>query len=193
LIAGILALALTSCGVFFAPLEGRWNPLDPNFGEGYIEKSLYPTLDGQVYGSTPMPTNFYGLTSMMTDGAMYRALMKFDTGDIPKDIPHAELRLYLTTGGASLQFRVRLILRDWDPNTVTSNDVNAEGFLAALSSPYVTLTSFGFYSWDVTALLQSVTPSSVKGLLVEPLGAGSATFQTTEYGLNKPHLVIWTR
>jgi len=68
-----------------------------------------------------------------------------------------------------------------------------DGFVAPNFSSAVPVRYAGWYFWDVTVLLQSVNPGSVKGLLVEPLGAGSATFQTTEYGLNKPHLVIWTK
>ena len=194
LIAGILALALTSCGVFFAPLEGRWNPLDPNFGEGYIEKSLYPTLDGHVMNNTGT-RDFTGLYMSVSD--MYRSLMKFNTADIPADIPHAELHLYMNNGTIpAYDYRVRLILQDWDQLLVDWIQISDSGILAPLASPPVSLLDPGFYSWDVTSLLQSVSPGSVKGLLVEPVisaGAMNRDFQTTEYMINKPHLVIWTR
>jgi hypothetical protein len=190
--AGLLLLALSSCDVFFAPLEGRWNPKDDKFGAGYIEKRLNPTIDGQLHDS-PAPGDFYGLPSMIADSGVYRALMKFDTGDIPADIPHAELRLYMVSGGGSFQFRIRLVLQDWDPGTVTLANANAQGFLAPLASPAMLLTAPGFYSWDVTALLRSVASASVKGLLVESADmAGSAGFSTTE-GPYPPELAIWTR
>ena len=193
LIAGILALALTSCGVFFAPLEGRWNPLDPNFGDGYTEKNLYPTVDGYV--ASGMSTFQEGNT-MMTGYNMNLALMKFATGDIPEDVPHAELRLYLdaelSTG--PYPFRVRLILLNWDPATVSWTQATMDGFVAPNFSSAVPVRYAGWYFWDVTVLLQSVNPGSVKGLLVEPAATGmNASFQTTEYTINKPHLVIWTK
>jgi hypothetical protein len=190
LIGGLLVLTLASCGIFFAPLEGRWNPLDPSFGEGYKQNNLYPTVDGKIMN--PSSVDFTSTYMIASD--TYRAMMKFDTADFPKDIPHAELRLYLSSGGGTYAFRVRLILQDWDPATVSYNQATTEGFLAPLFSPAIVLSSPGFYSWDVTALLRSVTPDSMKGLLVEPAeGLGTAEFYTTDNATNQPYLVIWTR
>ena len=190
LIAGILALALTSCGVFFAPLEGRWNPLDPNFGDGYTEKNLYPTVDGHVMPPS-MSSFFLPYMEVMNS---QRALMKFNTGDIPKDIPHAELRLCLNSINQPFYYcQVRMVFQDWDAATTEWSFLASP--LSPIVSPPVYLSTNGFYSWDVTALLRSVNPSSMKGLLVEPVSgaATSAQFLTTENGINKPHLVIWTK
>jgi hypothetical protein len=192
LAAAVLPLALASCGVFFAPLEGRWNPNDPDFGAGYNQQSLYPTVDGYVgYGYE----TFYEGATMQAGSGSYLALMKFDTGDIPKDVPHAELRLYLdTTLSYEMPFRVRLILADWDASSVGWTAATTDGFVAPSCSPTVSVNSAGWYSWDVTDLLRSVNPGSVKGLLVESTEAGTtAYFWTTEQSTNQPHLVVWTR
>ena len=37
LVVGALVICMAGCGIFFAPLEGRWNPLDPDFGAGFTK------------------------------------------------------------------------------------------------------------------------------------------------------------
>ena len=192
LIAGFLALALTSCGVFFAPLEGRWNPLDPNFGDGYTEKNLYPTVDGYVVSPS---VGDFGTNPIMSVSGNQRAMLKFNTSDIPKDVIHAELRLYSDTlVSPPNSYQVKLILQDWDPMVTYTQTTNLN-FLALLASPPVSISNPGFYSWDVTTQIRSVSPSSVKGLLVDYLsGMGTvANFRTIDNATNKPHLVIWTK
>jgi len=192
LIAGLLALALTSCGVFFAPLEGRWNPNDDKFGDGYVEKTLYPTLDGYVI--LPSGSDF-GTNPIMQLAGDKRALLKFDSSAIPKDIFHAELRLYSDSLiSPPNSFQVKLILQDWDASVTYVQATNL-GFLALLTSPSVSVSIPGYYSWDVTTLVRSVSPSSMKGLLVDYLsGMGPiANFRSTDNVANRPYLAIWAR
>ena len=192
--AGMALLALTSCGVFFAPLEGRWNPLDPKFGEGYTEKTLYTTEDGFVMA----PTTRDFASPLMRLSSSSRILMKFSTADIPSNVAYAELSLYLDNSVLpdSAGFVVRLVLMDWDPMYVDEVQISSVGFLAPLASAAVSPQNPGWYSWNVTSLLQSVAPSSVKGLFIEPedtTGGMERVFRTHENGTDWPHLAIWTR
>jgi hypothetical protein len=190
-----LILALSSCGIFFAPLEGRWNPNDPQFGDGYTRKSLYPTVDGQMMSGGTSLTE--GITMAVSSG-MYLTLLKFPTGDIPEDVPHAELRLYMDTEISTMPYpelHVRLILKDWDAATVSWDQVTTtEGFVAPNASPSVLVRYAGWYAWDLTPLLNSANPSSVKGLLLESVVSGmTAYFWTKEQSTNQPYLAIWTK
>ena len=120
----VVLSALVSCGIFFTPMDGRWNPDDP---KNELLK-FNPSLDGWVEGATWNDTTVLYAYPPPPSG-IKAALLRFDTADFPNVVAASYLQLTatseLSTGQVLYIYR---IIRDWDPGRITYDDVISGDF-----------------------------------------------------------------
>jgi len=130
-------------------------------------------------GSASSSTAYSGVGSSTSDGkTYYRCLVNFDISAIPSTatISSATLKLYITGGtAASTQgsYRTKLINQSWTSakpswgGGATSGNTTS-GYLDSTNGTYNTITGAGFYTFNVTTLLQKwvAAKSSYHGIAI---------------------------
>ena len=114
----IVLSALASCGIFFTPMEGRWNPDDPK----NELQTFNPTIDGYAHSTTPL---WVGDSSLLAYPGSKIIVLRFDTADFPRVV--AALRLQMTIATAisgDAQLSIFRIISDWDTATISYDVVN---------------------------------------------------------------------
>jgi len=148
----IVLSALLSCGIFFTPLEDRWNPDDPKSEL----LSFHPTIDGYAHS---IPLFWEGaLTQLVVWENSKNILLRFDTDDFPRVVADSHLRLWvIATPSGTTQLSIYRIKSDWEP------DPDDSKFYNTVNNPGV------FY--DDSRVAKFSVPYSVPGEYIEiPLG-----------------------
>jgi hypothetical protein len=121
----IILSALLSCGVFFTPLEDRWNPADPKSEL----LSFHPTIDGYAHSTSPFWEG--ALTQLLVWENSKNILLRFDTDNFPRVVADSHLRLWvIATPSVTTQLSIYRIKSDWEPDPDDSkfyNTVNNPG------------------------------------------------------------------
>jgi hypothetical protein len=123
-VVGVLS-ALASCGIFFTPMEGRWNTADPK----NELLTFNPSLDGYVEEGATWNDNTVLYAYPPPPSGIKAALLRFDTADFPRVVAASYLQLTATSklsAGQVLYFY--RIIRDWDPGRITYDDVISGDF-----------------------------------------------------------------
>jgi hypothetical protein len=141
LIAVLLPL-LASCGVFFTPMEGRWNPADP---ENEL-LTFNPSLDGYVDGGGWNDGSTYLLATYYSSKII---LMKFDAGALPETVAASCLRLTVD-GSASgdVNLYVYRIIQSWDSGTVDYTTASSPGIFYDDSKTVVAIVPYSYGTGD---------------------------------------------
>ena len=114
----IVLSALASCGIFFTPLEGRWNPADPKSEL----QTFNPTIDGYAHSTTPL---WVGDMSLLAYPGSKIVVLRFDTGDFPRVVAASRLRLTLAASASpDTQLSIYRIISDWDAGTISYDVVD---------------------------------------------------------------------
>ena len=123
----IVLSALASCGIFFTPMDGRWNPIDPK----NELLAFNPTIDGYAHNVTPVPSpdTWEGdLTQLLAWKDSKIILLRFDTADFPRVVAASFLRLWLVeTPANNTKLSIYRIKNDWQPNDDFYRTVNQPG------------------------------------------------------------------
>lgn len=183
IVIGSLSLALAGCGVFFAPLQGRWNPADPDRDEGTV---ITASVSGYV--TSPSGNDFSSIYMNVGDTAM--GLLRFPTANMPRVVVSAVLELYLPAA-STMNISASPILQDWDPAYITWATASSAGF-AGPAGPSVAVSAYGWYPLDVTAALKNADPEAFKGLLIKGAYAGyTASFSSNRVSGQEPRLRVY--
>jgi hypothetical protein len=117
----IILSALTSCGIFFTPMDDRWNPADPK----NELLTFNPSLDGYIEGGATWNDS----SDLYVYPGSKITLIRFDTADFPRVVAASYLQLSATSElspGPVLEiFR---ITNDWDPSRILYYDVTPGDF-----------------------------------------------------------------
>jgi hypothetical protein len=117
----IILSALASCGIFFTPMDDRWNPADPK----NELLTFNPSLDGYVEGGATW--NDSGDLYVYPGSKI--TLIRFDTADFPRVVAASYLQLSATlelSPGPVLE--IYRITNDWDPSRILYYDVTPGDF-----------------------------------------------------------------
>jgi len=189
IVIGSLSLALAGCGVFFAPLQGRWNPADPDRDDGTVlTASMSGYVDSAGYSFFATPTMFAGETNMKM------ALVRFPTADLPRVVVSAQLELYASYSPAMFFYIVACpILQDWDTSVTYDTVAYTAGFAGNPAGPSVYVDGPGWYYLDVAAALKNGDPAELKGFIIkqEVPYTGAVEFNTHRVAGYAPRLRVY--
>lgn len=117
-----LVAMLASCGVFFAPMEGRWNIKDPS-----NELLTYkPIINGYLEGTVWHDGRDEELYAYPDSKAI---LLRFSTGDFPDSVAASYLTLAVSMQpGSDADLYVHRILQPWDGLSFTQPPDAMPGF-----------------------------------------------------------------
>jgi hypothetical protein len=109
-----VVVVLGSCGVFFAPIEGRWNIKDP----GNELSTFNPTIDGYAHSTTPLWEGSVDLLAWPTSKII---LLRFDTADFPDVVAASYLRLTVKVPPSpdAAELSIYRIRSDWDTSSMS--------------------------------------------------------------------------
>jgi hypothetical protein len=164
--AGVLVpvvLLLASCGLLFAPMEERANPLDPK--AQLVVLDLAPKLQGVVVSTLDDTTLWVSDTQC--------ALIRFDLSALPARVTVAELILdwdYLVAQTVSV-YPIRV---DWSADVALSEMVPGN-FYAATAAASATIDSVGPGVWNLTSVIGTLG----FGVLVKGDKSGFVQFYST--------------
>jgi hypothetical protein len=185
----IVLSALSSCGIFFTPMEGRWNPADPKSEL----QTFNPTIDGYAHNVTLPALTWEGsLTQMIAWKDSKNILLRFNTDDFPRVVAASSLRLWvIATPSVNTQLSIYRIKSDWEPdpddpefyNTVNNadafyDDSRVTNFIVAASPPvgeYIEIPLGEVFSGKKDDL--------ANGIVIFSDVAEALTFHTTESGV----------
>ncbi len=115
-----LVAMLASCGVFFAPIEGRWNIKDPS-NELLTFK---PSADGYVEGTVWHD----GVIDLYAWPDSKIILMRFDTAEFPESVAASYLKLQVYMAPQNdADLSIHRIISDWDTATIMYSIANDPG------------------------------------------------------------------
>ena len=191
----IFLSALASCGIFFTPLEGRWNPADPKSEL----LSFNPTIDGYAHNSS---ITWEGtLTQLLAWENSKNILLRFNTDDFPRVVAASYLRLWvIDTPSVNTQLSIYRIKSDWQPdaddpefyNTVNNagvfyDDSRVTNFLVPAFSPigeYIEIPLGEVFSGKKDEL--------ANGIIIFSNVADAMTFHSNESGVEgtRPLLLV---
>lgn len=131
-------------------------------------------------GSASSATAYSGMGSSTSDGkTYYRGLLDFDVSAIPSTatISNATLKIYITGGSDTSSkgyYRTKLINKSWTSSRpswgggATSGNTTANYLDTTIDGIYLGITGAGFYTFDVTSLLQKwvTAQSSYYGIAI---------------------------
>jgi hypothetical protein len=114
----IVLSALASCGIFFTPMEGRWNTADPKNELQTFE----PIIDGYVEAGIS-GLQMGSLTA--NDGCSQIIVLCFDTTDFPRVVAASKLQMTLAaTASPDTVLSIYRIISDWDRDTISYDVVD---------------------------------------------------------------------
>ena len=107
----IVLSALVSCGIFFTPIEGRWNTADPK----NELLSFDPVVSGYVHNVAPLWVDTG--TLLAYPGSKF-VLLSFDTNDFPKVVANSYLQLTVQDPPSyDAELSIYRIITDREPGT----------------------------------------------------------------------------
>jgi hypothetical protein len=183
-------LAVLSCSLFLAPMEGRYNEGDPKFDvptteilpieDGYVDDTPASDFTGTILWINPPPSP----TSV--------PLLRFDAGKFPGNVISAELHLWVSTAPSPATDIIAYpITEDWSPATVSWSLVSSgtffdNGIPASVSVPD---GFFGGYAViEVTEVFDAMVQYGNYGMYLEST-VGAMNLHSSR-GTNPPKLVI---
>ena len=114
----IVLSALASCGIFFTPMEDRWNPADP---KNELE-TFNPVVDGYAHASAPP---WEGSKELIAWPNSKIIVLRFDTGDFPNVVAASYMQLTVNAPiSADAELLIFRIISDWDTATISYDVVD---------------------------------------------------------------------
>ena len=116
----MILVALVSCGVFFTPIEGRWNIADPK----NELLTFTPIIDGYVhYNATPVWEDLMELIAWPDSKII---VLCFDTADFPDVVAASYLRLTVKMKPSpdAAELSIYRIISSWRTSEISYDFVN---------------------------------------------------------------------
>jgi hypothetical protein len=115
----VILVALASCGVFFSPIEGRWNLDDPK----NELLTFRPIIDGYAHDKGTPPWEESDELIAWPDSKII--ILRFDTAGFPDVVAASYLQLTLTTAASpDTELSIHRIIGDWETGDITYDFVN---------------------------------------------------------------------
>lgn len=174
---GAVALLLAGCGLLWAPLEERDNPLDP---KAAATLELLPVADGTVLGAPPIDPS-----SLLASDFQY-SVIRFDLSGLPATVTSAILRLRCSAVLVAQTIEVYPILLDWAPDTIKTVDVQAAGFLTSAPAASAYVDGLVSYDFDLTAAVATME----LGVALKGTMSGAVHFFSSAVAGQEPRLIV---
>ena len=176
----VILVALASCGIFFAPIEGRWNINDSK----NELMTFRPIIDGYAYSSVPP---WEGAAELLAYPEMKIILLRFDTAGFPDVVAASYLQLTVApqppTEGTVLS--IYRIISAWDTATMSYAIANdpAKFYDGSTVATFTVPTSL--YTGDhiqipVTEVYSGDKDELSNGIII--YSSENVTFDSTETG-----------
>ena len=175
--AGVLVLLMAGCGLLWAPLEERDNPLDP---QASATLELLPVVDGTVGAVAPINEG-----SLVASDFDY-SVIRFDLSGLPATVTRATLRLQCSAVFVEQVIEVYPILLAWDKATLKTVDVEALGFLVSAPAADAYVDGLSSYDFDLTAAIASMD----WGVTLKGTMSGAVHFFSSATAGQEPRLIV---
>lgn len=171
--------------------------VSPDVGDGtlpYTEYTITASEDAQLTSNTGSGdndgTSTTHLVSQGTDDK--EMILKFDISSVTNSFSKATVRVYgsQTTGSGGVDVSIYGANGTWSEGTVTYSTAPVDDNTNSLDTQ--TITTAGYYEWDVTDYLSgrgSASTFTFK-LKSDSASGNEATFNTSENGSNNPEIYI---
>jgi hypothetical protein len=175
----VILVALTSCGIFFAPVEGRWNIDDPK----NELMTFWPIIDGYAHNGTPVWENLKELIAWPDSKII---LLRFDTAGFPDVVAASYLQLTLTTAASpDTELSIYRIVGDWDTDNISYDLVNRPGTFYDGSAVVRYTVPSSIYTGEyiqipVTEVYSGAKDELSNGIII--YSSVTVTFDSTEIG-----------
>ena len=183
----IVLSALASCGIFFTPMEDRWNPADP---KNELE-TFNPTVDGYAHNSS---TTWEGaLEQLLAWEKSKIILLRFDTDDFPIVVAASYLRLWLVAApSADTQLSIYRIKSDWEPdpddlefyNTVNNRGVFYDDSLVINITIRKSAPAGEYIEIPLSEVFSGERDDLANGIIIFSNVPAALTFHSTESGVS---------
>lgn len=109
---------MVSCGIFFTPMEGRWNSDDPK----NELQTFNPVVSGYVHNVAP---TWVDTGALLAYPGSKIILLRFDTGDFPNVVANSYLRLTVQDPPSyDAELSIYRMTSDSDPKTLIYSDLD---------------------------------------------------------------------
>ena len=183
----VMALAaLASCGIFFAPMDGRWNPDDPK-----SELQMFnPIVSGYVHNVAP---TWVDTGSLLAYPGSKIILLRFDTDDFPNVVANSYLRLTVQDPPSSdAELSIYRMTSDSDPKTLIYTELDREPALLYDDSKVSKFTiSYGLgeqVQIPLTEVYSGKKEDLANGILI--FSSENIGFYPTGDQINEPVLLV---
>jgi hypothetical protein len=116
----IILSALVSCGIFFTPMDGRWNTADPKSELLTFD----PIVSGYVQNVAPA---WVDTGTLLAYPGSKIILLRFDTGDFPNVVANSYLRLTVQDSpSCDAELSIYRMTSDVDPKTLVYDELTRD-------------------------------------------------------------------
>jgi hypothetical protein len=115
----LFILGLSSCDLFYYPVEGRLNLLDPKNQLVWVDRIIPVDEDGYI---DSLDTRYFDgplLLSEWNPTINFASVIRFDYTELPLYVESATLEMYTTPASIGTDVEIYVIAKQWTPATLS--------------------------------------------------------------------------